>query len=119
MLTCGCLWWGQDEAGLKHRPRGWGLLHLACATGQADSAALLIKHGVDVQGVLPVDSAFQRTCDVQTAYKFNRYSLVAMKWNLTIKKMNQNIVMTSQQCILQYLPCTMHILLVIVNAARG
>ena len=41
---------GQDQAGLKHRPRGWSLLHLACATGQTDCATLLIRQGADVQG---------------------------------------------------------------------
>ena len=49
VVLCG----GQDKEGLKHRPQGWSLLHLACATGQPDCAALLIKHDADVQGRQP------------------------------------------------------------------
>lgn len=47
----GCAVWGQEAEGLRHRPQGWSLLHLACATGQPDCAALLIKHGAEVQGM--------------------------------------------------------------------
>lgn len=48
MLDCLLL---QDQNGLQLRPQGWTLLHLACAVGQTESAALLLKHGADVQGM--------------------------------------------------------------------
>ena len=41
----------QDQNGLKVRPQGWSLLHLVCAVGQTESAAMLLKHGADVQGM--------------------------------------------------------------------
>ncbi|KAL3147418.1 hypothetical protein ABBQ38_014482 [Trebouxia sp. C0009 RCD-2024] len=54
---------GKDGEGLRHRPQGWSLLHLACATEQPDCAALLIKHGAEVQdmekgsGLTPLHAA--------------------------------------------------------------
>ncbi|KAL3162135.1 hypothetical protein ABBQ32_009843 [Trebouxia sp. C0010 RCD-2024] len=54
---------GKEAEGLRHRPQGWSLLHLACATGQPDCAALLIKHGAEVQdmekgsGLTPLHAA--------------------------------------------------------------
>ena len=42
----------QDPHSLRHKPRGWGLLHLAASLSQPASVKVLLQYKADVHGEL-------------------------------------------------------------------